>query len=118
MDRDPAIPPQGLPAPAFGQLLYRYLFFGWLFKDVSRGNLFERAAAWQHNRQCARWLLTYIRRWLVLGALFFALGLLTEVVMATPALSAFFYVPSVLTVPYHVVAGAAWVGLKVMPPPL
>ena len=41
---------------SFGTLLYRYFFFGWLFKDVNRGNLLERAAAWRHNREQARWL--------------------------------------------------------------
>lgn len=40
--------------PAFRTLLYRYLFFAWLFKDASRGNLFERAAAWRHNQPQAR----------------------------------------------------------------
>lgn len=118
MEPGPSTENPGMPALVFRELLYRYLFFGWLFKDVSRGTLLERAAAWQHNRRCARWLLTYIRRWLVLGGVFFCLGVLAEGVMATPVLSAFFYVPSVLTVPYHVVAGAAWVGLKVMPPPI
>jgi hypothetical protein len=31
---------------AFRTLLYRYFFFGWLYKDVSRGSLLERSAAW------------------------------------------------------------------------
>ena len=49
---------------AFRTLLYRYFFFGWLFKDASRGNVIERAAAWRHNKERAHWLLTYLRRWL------------------------------------------------------
>ena len=45
---------------AFRTLLYRYFFFGWLFRDVTRGNLFERSAAWAHNKSQAHWLLTYM----------------------------------------------------------
>lgn len=41
---------------AFRTLLYRYFFFGWLFKDASRGNLFERSAAWRFNQAHAHWL--------------------------------------------------------------
>ena len=52
---------------AFRTLLCRYFFFGWLFKDVNQGNLLERAAAWRHNRSQARWLPTYMRRWLWCG---------------------------------------------------
>ena len=49
---------------SFGTLLYRYFFFGWMFRDVTRGNLLERSAAWRHNQSQAHWLLTYMRRWL------------------------------------------------------
>src|SRR5689334_9819571 len=47
-------------------LLYRYFFFDWLFRDVSRGNLLERAAAWRANREMRRYLPVYLRRWLVI----------------------------------------------------
>lgn len=103
---------------AFRTLLYRYFFFGWLFKDVNHGNLFERAAAWRHNQQQARWLPTYMRRWLWGGLALYALGGLAELALAAPTLSVFFYVPSALTVPVNAVIGAAWVGLKVLPGPL
>ncbi len=49
---------------AFRTLLYRFFFFGWLFKDASRGDLFERAAAWRFNQSRAHWLPTHMRRWL------------------------------------------------------
>jgi hypothetical protein len=42
----------------FSRLLYRYWFYGWLFHDVNRGNLFEQAAAKQRNRELSRWLPT------------------------------------------------------------
>lgn len=103
---------------SFGTLLYRYFFFGWLFKDVNRGSLLERAAAWRHNKACAHWLLTYMRRWLWCGVVLYGLGGVVELLLQSPALSAFFYIPSALSVPVNAVIAAAWVGLKSLPGPL
>lgn len=103
---------------AFSTLLYRYFFFGWLFKDVSRGNVFERSAAWRFNQGQARWLLTYMRRWLWCGALFYGLGGFAELMLNAPGLSALFYVPSAISVPVNAVIGAIWIGLKTLPGPL
>ncbi|HSI55110.1 MAG TPA: hypothetical protein VK981_14120 [Ramlibacter sp.] len=103
--------------PAFRTLLYRYFFFGWLFKDASRGNMFERAAAWRHNRERSHWLLTYMRRWLACGVLLYGLGGVTELLLQSPGLSAFFYVPSALSVSVNAVIGAAWLGFKALPGP-
>ena len=103
---------------SFRTLLYRYLFFSWLFRDVNRGNVFERAAAWRHNLERAHWLLTYLRRWAVLGALSFALGWLFEHGLREQVLSAFFYVPSVLSVVVNSVIGVLIAGFKLPPPPL
>ncbi|HSW21048.1 MAG TPA: hypothetical protein VLJ86_27745 [Ramlibacter sp.] len=101
----------------FRVLLYRYFFFGWLFKDVSSGNLFERAAAWRHNQAQAQWLPTYMRRWLWWGLSFYAIGSLLELALGLPLLSAVFYVPSALSVPINAVIAAVWVGLKALPGP-
>ena len=103
---------------AFRTLLYRYFFFAWLFKDASKGNLLQRAAAWRHNQQQARWLPTYMRRWLWSGVLFSCAGRLLELALDAPAISAFFYVPGALAVPVNVVIGVAWLGLKVIPGPI
>lgn len=102
----------------FHSLLYRYFFFGWLFRDVTRGTLFERAAAWRHNREQARWLPTYMWRWLCWGLAFYALGGILELGLDAPALSMLFYVPSALAVPVNAVIGAAWIGFKALPGPL
>jgi hypothetical protein len=102
---------------AFRTLLYRYFFFSWLFKDVTRGNLLERTAAWRHNQRQARWLLTYMRRWLWCGAVLYGLGHLVELLLNSPGFSAFFYVPASLSVPVNAVLGAAWLGLKALPGP-
>jgi hypothetical protein len=102
---------------AFRTLLYRYFFFGWLYKDVTRGNLLERAAAWRYNREHANWLLTYMRRWLWCGLLFYGLGGVVEWILLSPGLSIVFYIPSALSVPVNAVIGAAWLGLKALPGP-
>jgi hypothetical protein len=99
----------------FTTLLYRYFFFGWLFKDVNRGNVFERAAALRYNKEHAHWLLTYLHRWLWSGAVLYGLGCLMEWVLDSPGLSLLFYIPGALSVPVNAVIGAAWVGLKVLP---
>jgi hypothetical protein len=90
----------------FSTLLYRYFFYGWLFDDASRGNLLQRSAAWRRNREQARWLPTYMRRWLVIGAGLFALAWLVE--QLSPALSAVFYVPSALSVPFNAITWLCW----------
>jgi hypothetical protein len=60
--------------------VYRYFFFGWLFHDVGRGSPAERRAAWRHNLAQARWLPTYLRRWLTLSALLFSVGVGAETI--------------------------------------
>ncbi len=98
-------------------LFYRYLFFGWLFRDASRGNRLERAAAWRHNRDQARWLPTYMRRWLGWGLMMALLGTVVELGLGTPLVSAVFYMSGVLAVPINAVIGVAWIGLKALPGP-
>jgi hypothetical protein len=103
---------------SFRILLYRYFFFGWLFRDVSRGNVFERSAAWRHNREQARWLPTYLRRWFWFGLLLYGIGGLVEWILEAPGFSAFFYVPSAISVPVDAVIGITWLGLKALPGPV
>ena len=103
---------------AFRTLLYRYFFFGWLFRDVTRGNLFERSAAWRHNRAQAHWLPTYLRRCLVFVLVAYAGGLFVELVIGAPLASALLYVPGALSVPMNAVIVVAWAGLKALSAPL
>lgn len=95
----------------FRTLLYRYCFYGWLFKDVNRGSLFERAMAWRHNREQAHWLLVYLRRWAASGLIGFTAGALAEAVLAWPSLAVLLYVPSVIAVPFCVVTAVGWLFL-------
>ena len=104
-----------MPDVTFTTLLYRYFFFGWLYKDCSRGNVFERAAALRYNKEHSHWLLTYMRRWLWCGLVFYALGGFAEWVLDAPVLSVLFYIPGAISVPVNAVIGAAWVGLRVAP---
>jgi hypothetical protein len=39
------------------------------YRDVERGSLMERAAAWRHNRRLSVTLPLYINRWAVCAAL-------------------------------------------------
>ena len=103
--------------PALNALLYRYFFFDWLFEDASRGSRLERAAAWRHNCHQARWLPTYMRRWLVCGLVLYCVGGLFEMVLGASLLSMLFYVPSALSVPVNAVIAVAWVGLRTLPAP-
>jgi hypothetical protein len=94
--------------------MYRYWFYGWLFRDVNRGSLYERAAARRHNRSRSHWLPTYLRRWTVLGVLCFAIGASLEP-HAPPMIALAFFFACVMTVPVNAVTLAAWVGLRVLP---
>jgi len=100
---------------AFSTLLYRYFFFSWLFKDVNQGNLFERSAATRHNKENSHWLFTYLRRWAFLTVFFWLLGNLFEVILQLPVVSAFFYVPSVLSITINSVISVMIAWFKLMP---
>lgn len=102
----------------FKVLLYRYFFFSWLFKDACKGSLYERSAAWKHNQERARWLTTYLRRWLFMGFVMYGLGAFSDVLLNAPMLSAFFFVPLVVSVSINTVIGVLMLGFKSLPGPL
>lgn len=107
-----AEPGPGQPQLSFGQLLYRFLFFDWLFRDVNAArDLFERHAARQHNQRMSRYLPVYLRRWSVLAACDFCLGVLFEKVVQATLLSAWFFTWSCVTITGMVVITVAWLFL-------
>ena len=55
----------------FFRLLRLYLDPGALFKDATRGTAHARRLALAYNRRMRWMLLAYLRRWVVLAALFF-----------------------------------------------
>lgn len=98
------------PAISFRTLLYRFIFFDWLFRDVSAArNLFERHAALQHNKYMSRYLPVYLRRWSVLATFDFGLGFLFERGLQATVWSACFFTWSCMSVAGMVVIVVAWV---------
>ena len=89
-------------------LLYRFFFYGWLFRDASRGSMWERSAAWNHNREQCRWLPTYLRRWGAITVLLFSVGALCEATLSGHIAAICFNVFGVLTVPFHAVTAVSW----------
>jgi hypothetical protein len=97
------------PELPFRSLLYRFLFFDWLFRDVGAARTrFERHAAFQHNRRMSRYLPVYLRRWSFLTAFDFALGVLFEKVLQAGLLSAWFFTWSCVTLTGMVIITVAW----------
>ena len=104
--------------PTFCNLLGRYFFFGWLFKEVASSDLFARAAVVRYNREQARWLPVYMLRWLWWGLLFCALGAAVDLLVQAPAASSLLYAVAGLSVSFNVAIVTAWVGLKGLTWPL
>ena len=93
----------------FLTLWYRFLFFDWLFADMRLPrNLYERHAALQHNRRMCRYMPTYLRRWSLLSAFGFGLGVLCESTLQASMLSAWCFTWSCLTLAGIVVIAVAW----------
>jgi hypothetical protein len=111
--QQPAAAQDAAPDMPFRRLLYRFLFFDWLFHDVSAArDRFERHAAHQHNRKMSRYLPVYLRRWSFLTAFDFALGVLFEKVLQAGILSAWCFTWSCVTFTGMVVITVAWLILN------
>lgn len=109
---DPARRPHPPGDLSFAQLLYRYLFFGWLFADLNlTRNVFELRAAWQHNREMRKYLPIYLRRWAGLFVLTFSAGCLAEETLQLVPLAACCYAGSCIAVPVMAVIVVAWIFL-------
>jgi len=97
----------------FSRLLYRFLFFGWLFRDVNASrNKLERHAAYQHNRKMSRYLPVYLRRWSFFTVFDFLLGVLFEKVLQAGLLSAWCFAWSCVTFTGMIVIIVAWLILN------
>ncbi|MET0855827.1 MAG: hypothetical protein ABWY27_03670 [Telluria sp.] len=111
MTIDPDAKPSQLDSPpeSFWRLLYRFIFFDWLFADVRAArNLFERHAAYQHNRRMCRYLPVYLRRWSATAACNFGLGCLFERTLQATMLSAWFFTWVCITLTGMAVIMVAW----------
>src|ERR1700761_6961967 len=96
----------------FLTLLYRYFFFEWLFQDVRRGTMLERANALRYNQSQAHWLLVYMRRWVCCTVVLYGLGGCVELLIGSIILSVPFYVLATFGVTGNAVIATAWLGLK------
>ena len=110
-DSEAAAP--ALPEMPFSTLLYRFMFFDWLFRDLSAArNLYERHAALQHNRRMCMYLPIYLRRWSFLTAFDFGLGMLCERALQATFLSAWCFTWSCVSLTGMVIISVAWVFLS------
>jgi len=97
----------------FSTLLYRFLFFDWLFTDMTKAmTLFERHAAWQHNRSMRIYLPVYLRRWSVLTAFDFVSGSALENLMGSKLLAAWFFTGSCVTITGMLIITVFWIFLS------
>lgn len=93
----------------FWSLLYRFLFFDWLFADLSQARtLLERHAAWQHNQEMRRHLPTYLRRWGVISSAAFVAGCLCESVWQAQIAAGCCFTGFGMTLPVMAVIVVAW----------
>lgn len=92
--------------------LYRYFFYGWLFRDAHRGSSLERAAALRHNRTSAQWLPTYLLHWTLVGAALAAFELAAEHAIDNAVVSAALAVALVLVIVYLLVTLVCWIALR------
>ena len=100
------------PAEPFLSLLYRYFFFDWLFQDVTRGTLLERAAAWRFNCESRRHLLVYLRRWIFVFVAGYALGVLFEHACELYYAAACFYSSSCVSASVIFIILLSWFTLR------
>ena len=101
------VAPRSRPA-SLSTTVYRYFFYGWLFRAADRGSLLERAAAVRHNRERARWLPTYLRRWGVVGAGLLIAQRASEDALGSAVLSAAFAVVLVGVAVYLLITTICW----------
>lgn len=111
MQHHPSAPsPDAVPAITFSTLLYRFLFFDWLFRDMTKATtLLERRVVWQHNRQMRKYLPLYLWRWLVITLIDVGLGSLFEHLLQSGLVAAWFFTWSCITVTGMAVIALMWI---------
>ena len=102
----------------FRTVLYRYFFFGWLFREVpGDAPAFERGLARHYNRRQAAWLPTYMLRWLWCSLFFYAAGGFVDILGGPLDLARYCYAASAVCVTFTITIATAWVGLTHRPDP-
>ena len=110
MNEQPSLVADGaaLKAVSLRTSLYRYFFYGWLFRDADCGSRLEQASALRHNRAQAKWLPIYLLRWAVGGTVLLMLEILLARLLASPVLSAALALAVVFAVMYLLVTTICW----------
>jgi len=97
----------------FSNLLYRYVFFDWLFADFGRARtVLERHAIWQHNRAMRHYLPVYLRRWSALAGIAFGLGCAFEQSLQAQVVAACFFTGCAITMSGTALIVALWLMLS------
>ena len=91
-------------------LVYRYLFWGWLFKDLRISDPWQRAAARAHNLQQKIYLPIYLRRWAGLSCFHFIAGCLLE--PSALLVAAVFFCSFAMSTCVLTTAAVSWVMLR------
>jgi hypothetical protein len=111
--RPPVTPKrEGTEAVPWSVNFYRYFFYAWLFRDADSGTSLERSAALRHNCEQARWLPTYMFRWLVVGTVLVALEQMAEAVSGDSLLSATLALLVIFVVLFQIITGILWAFLQ------
>ncbi len=103
---------RSLPVQPFRELLYRYFFFDWLFRDTSHGTLLERESALRFNRQMRHYLLVYLRRWIMLVICSCALGASFEKALSLNYMASALYCLTSVSLVAATIIVRLWLGLK------
>ena len=91
-------------------LLYRYLFWGWLFKDLRVTDPWQRAAARAYNLRQKIYLPVYLRRWAGLSCFHFIAGCLLE--PSALFLAAVFFCSFAMSTCVLTTAAVSWIMLR------
>ena len=91
-------------------LLYRYLFWGWLFKDLRETDPWLRAAARAYNLKQKICLPIYLRRWASLSCFQFIAGSLLE--PSALLLAAVFFCSFAMSTCVLTTAAVSWLMLR------
>jgi hypothetical protein len=83
-----------------------------LFRDVNHGSFLERAAAWRFNREMRRYLLIYLRRWVILLIASYALGVVFESWFSLRNAAALLYCVTSISAAMALLIVRSWLGLR------
>ena len=76
------------------------------------GDMFKRAANLRFNREQARWLPVYIRRWLGWGGMFCALAAVADQLLPAYPVARLLYAVGGLSISFNIAIAAVWIGLR------